>query len=78
MLEAWALSDSAAQMFIKRVGDAAARWDLQVREPKVTFGKGPLSSSGFSISLRLVKSAEPDGKIIRLSNPNPHETTPFE
>ncbi len=78
VLEAWALSDSAAQTFIKRVGDAAARWDLHVREPKVTFGKGPLSSNGFSISLRLVKLAEPDGKIIRLSNPNPHETTPFE
>ncbi|OAI09334.1 hypothetical protein A1353_24500 [Methylomonas methanica] len=78
VLEAWALSDSAAQMFIKRVGDAAARWDLHVREPKVTFGKGPLNNNGFSISLRLVKLAEPDGKIIRLSNPNPHETTPFE
>lgn len=78
VLEAWAVSDSAAQTFIKRVGDAAARWDLQLRDPKVTFGKGPLQSNGFTISLRLVKLAEPDGKIIRLSTANTHETSPFE
>ncbi|MCQ8183351.1 hypothetical protein NP603_19725, partial [Methylomonas sp. SURF-1] len=77
-LEAWALSDSAAQTFVKRVGDAAANWDLQVTEAKVAFGKGPLNSNGFTIKLRLVKLAEPDGKIIRLSNPKSYETPSFE
>ncbi|ATG91563.1 hypothetical protein [Methylomonas koyamae] len=77
-LEAWALSDSAAQTFVKRVGDAAANWDLQVTESKVAFGKGPLNANGFTIKLRLVKLAEPDGKIIRLSNPKSYETPTFE
>ncbi len=77
-LEAWALSDSAAQTFVKRVGDAAANWDLQVTEAKVAFGKGPLNSNGFTIKLRLVKLAEPDGKIIRISNPRSYETPSFE
>ena len=78
VLEAWALSETAAQVFIKRVTDTVIIWDLQVRDPKVTFNKGPMNGNGFSISMRLVKLAGPEGKIIRLSDKKHHETTPFE
>jgi hypothetical protein len=78
VLEAWALSETAAQVFIKRVTDTVSIWDLQVRDPKVTFNKGPMNANGFSISMRLVKLAGPEGKIIRLSDKKNHETTSFE
>jgi hypothetical protein len=78
VLEAWALTETAAQIFVKRVTDTVLIWDLQVRDPKVTFAKGPMSASGFSVSMRLVKLAGPDGKIIQLSDNKQHETTAFE
>ncbi|MCQ8131050.1 hypothetical protein, partial [Methylomonas rivi] len=78
LLEAWALSETAAQTFIQRVNNTARGWDLLVRDPKVAFDKGPMNANGFSISLRLVKLAGPDGKIIRQSDTERHETTPFE
>lgn len=78
VLEAWALSETAAQTFIQRVTHTVAVWDLHTRDAKVAFGKGPLSANGFSVSMRLMKLAGPDGKIIRLSERKQYETTPFE
>ncbi|MCQ8103310.1 hypothetical protein NP590_04255 [Methylomonas sp. SURF-2] len=78
VLEAWAMSETAAQTFVQRVNNTARGWDLQLRDPKVAFDKGPMNANGFSISLRLVKLAGPDGKIIRQSDTERHETTSFE
>jgi hypothetical protein len=78
VLEAWALNETAAQTFVQRVSNIVRGWNLQVRDPKVAFGKGPLSANGFNVSMRLVKLAGPDGKIIRQSETEQHETALFK
>ncbi len=77
-LEAWAVSETAAQTFIQKVKDTVSRWDLQVRDPLVSLRKGPLNVNGFAVSMRLVTLAGPDGKVIRQAKQVKYEATHFE
>lgn len=77
-LEAWAISETAAQSFIQKVKDTVIRWDLQVRDPLVSLRKGPLNVNGFAVSMRLVILAGPEGKVIRQAKQVEHEITHFE
>lgn len=61
-LEAWAMSEAAAQTFIQAMTDAVASFGLEIRDPKVSFGKGPLNGDGFAVAMRLVKRVEAAGK----------------
>lgn len=54
-LESWAVSEAAAQTFIQAMQQAAAPWNLDVRDSRVFSGKGPLKLDGFSVTMRLVK-----------------------
>ena len=59
-LEAWAISEAAAQTFIQKMKEAVAPWQLEVREAQVITRSGPLNLDGFAVSMRLVKLVEPD------------------
>lgn len=54
-LEAWALSEASAQNFIQDLKQAITPWNLEIREPQVMARPGPLSLSGFTIAVRIVK-----------------------
>jgi hypothetical protein len=54
-IEAWAISEAAAQSFIQKMKEAAAPWHLEVRDAQVAGRKGPLGLEGFAVALRLVR-----------------------
>ncbi|MBS3965065.1 MAG: hypothetical protein KGZ80_11355 [Methylomonas sp.] len=54
-LEAWAVNETAAQTFVQRMAQAAQGLALDIRDPQVIIGKGPLNHNGFTITLRLVR-----------------------
>ncbi len=55
IVEAWALSEAAAQTFIQNMQRAMALSGLQVRDTPVLSAKGPLNLNGFRLKMRLVK-----------------------
>ena len=59
-LEAWALSETAAQGFIQDVERSLASWGLEVRDSRVISRLGPMSLPGFTVSMRLVKLVSAD------------------
>lgn len=59
-LEAWAISEAAAQTFIQKMKEAVAPWQLEVRDAQVLSRRGPLNLDGFAVSMRLVKLVEAD------------------
>jgi hypothetical protein len=59
-LDAWAISESAAQTFIQKMKEAIAPWQLEVRDAHVTSRPGPLNLDGFAVSMRLVKLVQAD------------------
>ncbi|NOQ93706.1 MAG: hypothetical protein GQ547_03605 [Methylophaga sp.] len=59
-LEAWALTETAAQTFIQQMKDAIAPWGMEVRESHVLARTGPMSLEGFAVSMRLVKLMSPE------------------
>lgn len=56
-LNAWAISEAAAQRFIQDIKQMLEHWDLEVRDPQVVSRNGPLNMSGFAVALRIVKLA---------------------
>lgn len=54
-IDAWSLSESAAQEFIQALKDAAATWNLIVRDVQILERSGPLSLDGYAVALSLVK-----------------------
>jgi hypothetical protein len=56
-LEAWALSETAAQNFIQQIKRTVASLGLEVRDPQVIARLGPLNLDGFAVAVRLVKFA---------------------
>ncbi len=56
IVEAWALSEAAAQTFIQNMQRAVAPSGLEVRDTPVLTAKGPLNLDGFDLKMRLVKT----------------------
>ncbi|PCJ32735.1 MAG: hypothetical protein COA90_02065 [Gammaproteobacteria bacterium] len=54
-LEAWALTETAAQSFIQQMEEAVSPWQMEVRDSHVVAALGPMSLEGFTVSMRLVK-----------------------
>ena len=54
-IDAWALTESAAQEFVQNMKLAVAAWSMEVRDIQVIEKKGPLNLAGYSVSLSLVR-----------------------
>lgn len=54
-IDAWSLSESAAQEFIQALKDSAATWNLIVKDVQILERPGPLSLDGYAVALSLVK-----------------------
>lgn len=59
-IEAWAVSEAAAQAFIQKMKEKVAPWHLEVRDAQVSSRTGPLNLDGFAVLMRLVRLVEPD------------------
>lgn len=62
-IDAWALSETAAQSFLQSLAEAIQPWGLEIRDPKVLSRQGPLNLEGFGIGFRIVKLATPETAI---------------
>ncbi|MDP2561782.1 hypothetical protein [Psychrobium sp. 1_MG-2023] len=58
-LQAWALSETAAQQFIQKLEQSAQPWGLEILNSNVVARPGPLNLQGFSVTLRIVKLVDP-------------------
>jgi len=54
-IDAWSLSESAAQEFIQALKDSAATWNLIVKDVQILERSGPMSLDGYAVALSLVK-----------------------
>ncbi|WAK03176.1 hypothetical protein [Methylobacter sp. YRD-M1] len=59
-IEAWAVSEAAAQAFIQKMKEKVAPWHLEVRDAQVSSRTGPLNLDGFAVLMRLVRLIEGD------------------
>jgi len=59
-VDAWALSETAAQSFLQNLTQAIDPWGLEIRDPKVVSRQGPLNLPGFGLGFRIVKLALPE------------------
>jgi hypothetical protein len=54
-IDAWALSEAAAQEFVQNMKLAVAPWSMEVRDIQVMEMPGPMNLDGYSVSLSLVR-----------------------
>jgi hypothetical protein len=54
-IDAWALSEAAAQEFVQNMKLAVAPWSMEVRDIQVMEKPGPMNLDGYSVSLSLVR-----------------------
>jgi hypothetical protein len=54
-IDAWALTESAAQEFVQNMKLAVAAWSMEVRDIQVIEKNGPMNLAGYSVSLSLVR-----------------------
>ena len=54
-IDAWSLSESAAQEFIQALKDSATTWNLIVKDVQILERSGPLGLDGYAVGLSLVK-----------------------
>lgn len=54
-IDAWALTESAAQQFVQNMKLAVASWEMEVRDIQVFEKDGPMNMPGYSVSLSLVR-----------------------
>jgi hypothetical protein len=54
-IDAWALTESAAQEFVQNMKLAVAAWGMEVRDIQVIEKNGPMNLAGYSVSLSLVR-----------------------
>ncbi|MBD3635361.1 MAG: hypothetical protein HUJ23_10710, partial [Methylophaga sp.] len=54
-IDAWALTESAAQEFVQNMKLAVAAWSMEVRDIQVIEKTGPLNLAGYSVSMSLVR-----------------------
>lgn len=62
-VDAWAMTESAAQEFVQNMKVASAPWDMEVRDIQVFEKIGPMKMEGFAVSMSLlrVKEASTEG-----------------
>jgi len=58
-LQAWALSETAAQQFIQKLKKSAEPWKLEILDSNVIGRSGPLGLEGFVVTLRIAKLVDP-------------------
>ncbi len=66
-LQAWALTETAAQQFIQTLKKSAEPWQLEILDSNVAGRTGPLNLEGFTVTLRIVKLVDAES----LSNRTP-------
>ena len=54
-VEAWSLTETAAQQFIQKLEKTAQTWNLNIVDSSVIGRLGPLDLDGFAVTLRIVK-----------------------
>lgn len=54
-IDAWALTESAAQSFVQNMKQSVAAWDMEVRDIQVIEKAGPLNLNGYAVSMSLVR-----------------------
>jgi|GEM_PF-2270630 len=54
-IDAWALTESAAQEFVQNMKLSVAAWDMEVRDIQVIEKAGPMNLAGYSVSMSLVR-----------------------
>lgn len=59
-IDAWALTESAAQEFVQNMKLAVTAWDMEVRDIQVVEKTGPMNLAGYSVSLSLVRVTQAD------------------
>jgi hypothetical protein len=59
-IDAWALTESAAQEFVQNMKLAVTAWDMEVRDIQVVEKTGPMNLTGYSVSLSLVRVVQAD------------------
>ncbi|MEX1199604.1 MAG: hypothetical protein WEB02_02330 [Methylophaga sp.] len=63
-IDAWALTESAAQEFVQNMKLAVAAWNMEVRDIQVIEKIGPMNMSGFSVSMSLIHVvAKPEASL---------------
>ncbi|MDX1475530.1 MAG: hypothetical protein R3309_15260 [Reinekea sp.] len=53
-IDAWAMTESAAQEFVQNMKLAVAQWSMDVRDIQVIEKVGPMNMPGFSVSMSLI------------------------
>lgn len=66
-VEAWALSEQAAQRFAQRLVSKLRRWDLTVRESDLRAAEGRLSLAGYAVNLKLIPGSSRAERPVLLS-----------
>ncbi|WP_439136118.1 hypothetical protein [Pseudomaricurvus sp.] len=54
-IDAWALTESAAQEFVQNIKLAVTAWSMEVRDIQVIEKTGPFNLAGYSVSLSLIR-----------------------
>jgi hypothetical protein len=54
-IDAWALTESAAQEFVQNMKLSVTAWDMEVRDIQVIEKAGPMNLAGYSVSMSLVR-----------------------
>lgn len=54
-VDAWAMTESAAQEFVQNMKLSVAAWDMEVRDIQVVEKTGPMNLAGYSVSMSLVR-----------------------
>jgi hypothetical protein len=57
-LQAWALTETAAQQFIQTLKKFSSPWGLEILDSNVVGQLGPKNLQGFMVTLRIVKLAD--------------------
>lgn len=53
-IDAWAMTESAAQEFVQKMKLAVAQWSMDIRDIQVIEKIGPMNMAGFSVSMSLI------------------------
>lgn len=59
-LEAWALNNTSAQLFVTKLNRELAEWDLSVVDENISSARGRLGLSGYAVSLSIVPGKRVD------------------
>lgn len=61
-ISAWALTNTAGQLFVNNLGRHLALWDLRVQDYRINTGTNRFKALGYEVEVWLKTSAKSDGK----------------